>query len=244
VTDQAYDRIGAGYAGRRRADPRLAGLITQALGGAETIVNVGAGSGSYEPADRFVVGVEPALTMIRQRRAGAAPVARGQAEALPFADGVFAAALAVLTIHHWRDWRAGLLEMRRVSRGRIVLLTWDPASEGFWIRDYFPELLAQDRQRFPDLRAIADTLGGAQVLPVAIPHDCADGFMGAYWRRPSAYLEAGVREAMSSFALGGGGSALARLSADLASGDWNRKYGNLLEQEELDLGYRLIVAGA
>jgi SAM-dependent methyltransferase len=242
--EQEYDRIGAGYSLRRRPDERLARHIRLALGDAKTILNVGAGSGSYEPSERMVVALEPAMTMIRQRTPEAAPVVRGHAEALPFDLRAFDAALAVLTIHHWHDWRLGVREMMRISRQRIVIFTWDPESEGFWMRDYLPDLLEKDRGRFPSLAAIQEETGPGQLVTVPIPHDCSDGFMGAYWRRPAAYLEPGVRQAISSLAVEGGHQGLARLAADLADGEWSRRYAGVSELEELDLGYRLLVASS
>jgi SAM-dependent methyltransferase len=179
AAEQRYDRLGLRYARRRRPDPRLAAVIWRALGEADSLVNVGAGVGSYEPRDRPVMAVEPALAMIRQRPASSAPSVRACAEALPFRDGSFGAALAVLSIHHWFDWRAGLREMVRVSRGRVVLLTWDPQSGSSWLSDYFPHVTDADRLRFPDLRAIREVLGETEIVPVRIPHDCTDGFMGA-----------------------------------------------------------------
>lgn len=237
-----YDRIGIGYARRRRPDARIAAQILRALGSAETIVNVGAGAGSYEPVERRVIGVEPAMTMIRQRVPAAAPVVRGCAEALPFATGAFEASLALLTIHHWSDWRAGLREMVRVARKRIVLFTWDPASEGFWARDYWPEFRENDRKIFPALPAIQEVTGVAEVIPIPIPHDCVDGFMGAYWRRPAAYLDPDVRQSISSFAAVDASVGLARLAADISDGTWERRYASISNLEELDLGYRLLIA--
>jgi SAM-dependent methyltransferase len=223
-------------------DPRLAAVIWGALGDAESIVNVGAGSGSYEPRDRRVVAVEPAIAMIRQRPALAAPVVRACAEALPFPDGSFGAALAVLTIHHWSDWRAGLRELVRVSRHRVALFTWDPQSDGSWLNDYFPHLVDADRLRFPRLTALQEILGEIETIAVRIPHDCTDGFMGAYWRRPSAYLDPGVRGAISSLANAASSVSLATLADDLNTGDWERKHGHVLKYQEIDLGYRLVVA--
>ena len=238
---QRYDRIGAGYALRRIADARLAAAISGGLGEPGGLLNVGAGAGSYEPIDRPVIAVEPSLAMARQRPARAAPVVRACAEALPFADRAFSAALAVLTIHHWSDWRAGLREMRRVSFDRVVVLTWDPHAEGSWLGDYFPRLLENDRLRFPTIAAIAEVLGAIDVVTVPIPHDCTDGFMGAYWRRPQAYLDPGVRSAISSLAAEDAHSCLATLADDLRSGAWARRHGDLLQRENLDLGYRLII---
>jgi SAM-dependent methyltransferase len=251
---QLYDRIGTDYRRYRRPDPRIARLVHAALGHARSVVNVGAGAGAYEPADRAVVAVEPSAAMIAQRPAGAAPAARASAEGLPFPDAAFDAALATLAVHHWSDWRAGLREMTRVARVRVVLLTWDSTSDRFWLtRDYLPELLALDRPAFPSIAALLDALTGAypvaEVIPVPVPSDCADGFLGAYWRRPAAYLDAGVRGAMSSFpklAARGDGAvvdqAMERLAQDLAVGMWAARHGELLARDTLDLGYRLVVA--
>lgn len=240
-----YDRIGIGYADHRRPDGRIAARIADALGPARTIVNVGAGAGSYEPADRRVAAVEPSAGMVRQRPDSAAPAVRATAERLPFRDRSFDAALAVLTIHHWADWRAGLREMRRVARGRVVLLTWDPEHPGFWlVREYFPQIPENDRRIFTSLAEIGAVLGPVDVHPVPVPADCSDGFLGAYWRRPEAYLDAGARGAISAFSrLDDVEGGLERLRADLADGTWRRRHGALLDRAELDIGYRLIVAG-
>lgn len=242
--NQTYDRIGAGYARARRADPRIAARILGALGEAATVVNVGAGTGSYEPADRPVVAVEPSSTMIRQRPAGSAPVVQASATDLPFRDGAFAAALAVLTIHHWPDRGRGLGELARVARDGAVLLTWDPESADFWLlRDYLPRVLEADRGLFPGIGELRAALGPVEVHPVPIPHDCEDGFLGAYWRRPRAYLDPGVQGGISTFATVAGLEAgLDRLRADLEDGTWERRYGGLLGREELDIGYRLVVS--
>ena len=239
-----YDRIGRGYAAYRRPDPRIAARIAEALGDARTVVNVGAGAGSYEPADRAVVAVEPSGEMIRQRAPSAAPAVEAAAEALPFATGSFDAAMAVLTIHHWADARRGLAEMRRVARGHIAILTWDPEHPGFWLtRDYFPEILPADRMTFPTLREIEAVLGPGEVRPVPVPADCSDGFLGAYWRRPEAYLDPGRRAAISAFArLDDVDARIGRLRADLADGTWQRHNGGLHGLPQLDIGYRLVVA--
>lgn len=238
-----YERIGRGYGELRRADPRLERLIAEALGDAASVVNVGAGTGSYEPAARGTVAVEPALVMIAQRPPGAAPCVRGYAERLPFGDGAFDAGLAVLTIHHWSDWRAGLRELVRVARKRVVLSTWDPEGEAFWLfKEYLPAMLELDRRRFPSLGALRGELGNLQARAVPIPHDCVDGFLGAYWRRPAAFLDPAIRRGISSFSPEYLDAGLARLAVDLESGAWTRKHGELLEQAELDIGYRLVVA--
>jgi SAM-dependent methyltransferase len=208
------------------------------------VVNVGAGAGSYEPTDRPVLAIEPAPSMIAQRARGAAPVVQASAVALPLRDGAFAASLAVLTVHHWPDRARGLREMARVARHRAVVLTWDPAASGFWlIEDYFPALAAIDRRIFPSLGELERVWGAIEVQPVPVPHDCVDGFLGAYWRRPAAYLDAAVRAAISTFTkLPEVESGLLRLRRDLDDGTWRQRHENVLERTELDLGYRLVVA--
>ena len=239
-----YDTIGVGYRALRRPDPRIAAAIVNALGPAASVVNVGAGAGSYEPDDRRVVAVEPSREMIRQRPAGAAPVVQASATALPFRAGAFDAALAVLTVHHWPDRAQGLAELRRVARDRVVILTWEPDATRFWlVEDYFPELVALDRGLFPTRDEMRRTLGPIEVHPLPIPHDCTDGFLGAYWRRPHAYLEATVRGAISTFSkLGDVEPGLSRLRNDLENDTWSRRHDSLLTRSDLDLGYRLVVA--
>lgn len=239
-----YDRIGHGYRRFRTPDPRIAALVREVLGDARTVVNVGAGSGSYEPTDRKVVAVEPSATMIAQRPAGSAPVIQASAEALPFEDQSFDAAMAVLTIHHWGNRAQGLRELRRVARQRVVILTHLPDAAPFWLTDtYVPEITAMDRGIFPSIAEIESVLGPVRVTPVPVPHDCTDGFLGAYWRRPEAYLDPDVRAAISGFAkLPETAERMERLRADLASGEWERANGSLREREAVDLGYRLVIA--
>jgi SAM-dependent methyltransferase len=241
---QLYDEIGVGYHAQRRPDPRIAALILHALAGARSVVNVGAGAGSYEPTDRRVVAVEPSPVMLRQRLPGSAPAVQGSATALPFRDGAFDAALAVLTVHHWPDRARGLAELRRVARDRAVIFTWIPDAASFWlVDDYFPSLGESDRALFDPLEAIGRILGPLDVSPVPIPHDCVDGFLGAYWRRPEAYLDPAVRGAISGFTrIGDTEPGVARLRSDLADGTWRRRHGALLTREALDLGYRLVIA--
>jgi SAM-dependent methyltransferase len=245
VRDQLYDRIGEGYVGARRTDSRIAERIWSALGDASTVLNVGAGTGSYEPTDRQVIAVEPSGTMRHRRPAGSAPCIGALAEALPFRDQTFDAAMAVLSDHHWSDPIAGLLQMRRVAR-RAVDFQWDDAwIPRFWlVRDYLPEMgeLARDGPSL-DERAAAI---GAQVEPVPIPWDCLDGFFPAYWRRPEAYLEEPVRRGTSVWARVGPeaeGRAVAQLRSDLASGAWRERNAELLGLDEADLGARLLIAG-
>jgi SAM-dependent methyltransferase len=237
----SYDTIGVNYAGLRRPDARIASAIAAALGPARSVLNVGAGAGSYEPADRRVTAVEPSLEMIRQRGAGAAAVVQARAEDLPFGDAAFDAAMAVLTVHHWADKAKGLRELRRVARDRVVVLTFDPAHRGAWLLDYFPELAALDDRQMPAMADYAAWLGPVEISAVPVPHDCADGFLFAYWRRPAAYLDPRIRAAMSSFwALGDPSDGLERLARDLDSGAWARRYADQLALDAYDAGYRLV----
>lgn len=240
-----YDRVAADYASVRAPDPRVHAAILEALSDSESIVNVGAGTGSYEPDDRFVVAVEPSAMMAARRAPGAAPCVRATAGALPFPGGVFDAALAVLTMHHWPDWRGGVHELRRVSRRRIVVFTWTPLAGPFWfVRDYLPSVYDRDRAAFPSPEEFARVAGGAaEIRAVPIPWDCTDGFLGAYWRRPEAYLDRRRTAAISALAerTPEVGAGLARLADDLASGRWAERNRALLGRETLDVGYRLLV---
>ena len=238
----SYDTIGVNYSDLRKPDTRIETLISNALGSAETVLNVGAGTGSYEPADRTVTALEPSAEMIRQRGPSAAPVVQGYAESLPFDDNSFQASMAILTVHHWTDKQKGLNEMRRVTRGPIVILTYDPAFRAFWLLDYFPELVALDETQMPRITDYEDWLGQVEVAPVAIPHDCTDGFLSAYWRRPAAYLDPRIRAAMSSFwKVGNVSEGLNRLERDVESGAWVQRNSSLLELDACDCGYRLVV---
>ncbi|MDO9353455.1 MAG: methyltransferase domain-containing protein [Solirubrobacteraceae bacterium] len=239
-----YDRIGHGYAVQRRADPRIAARIEAALGDAETVLNVGAGTGSYEPVGRQVLAVEPSAVMRAQRPADAAPCLAARADDLPFEDDQFDVAMAILSDHHWADPIAGLRELRRVAR-RVVVLQWDTLLDPspFWlVRDYLPEFAALAAGR-PSLQARADAIG-ATMTPVPIPHDCTDAFFPAHWRRPHAYLDESVRRSTSVWTRLGpriGARAVEALTTDLASGTWHHHNDHLLSLEELDTGARLLV---
>jgi len=238
-----YDTIGHGYVRTRREDPRVAARITAALEGCARIVNVGAGAGSYEPPDRRVIAVEPSAVMIGQRDPTKAPAVCASASELPFQDGAFDASLAVLTVHHWPDLARGLTELRRTTRKRRVILTFDTSVGNFWLTDYFPEILTLDEEMMPSLSEIRRHLGDFDTVDVPISHDCVDGFLGAFWRRPEAYLEAEVRNGTSVFSLMTDvDTGVKRLRTDLESGEWLKQYGGLLEKSELDLGYRLLIA--
>ena len=240
-----YDRIGVTYTTTRGEDPRLAAAIHDALGDAVTVVNVGAGTGSYEPADRKVVAIEPSAVMIAQRPPDAAPAVMATAEALPLADASVDAAMAVLTDHHWADRAQGLREMRRVARRRSVVFQHDPAvAERFWLtRDYLPTFVRRLRGKV--LADMLHELGDLELRPVPIPHDCRDGFLAAHWRRPHAYLDPAVRAGISVFAMlpeDEVATAVQRLRADLESGAWERRNADILDRDELDLGFRIVVA--
>lgn len=241
----AYDRLGVGYARHRRPDPRVATRIETALADARTVVNVGAGAGSYEPADRVVVAVEPSNVMLAQRPAGSAPAVRAVAEQLPLREKSFDAALCVFTVHHWSDAEQGLCELARVVRDRMVFLTWDAtAQRSFWLIDDYLRG-TEDATAFSDPRDLGSILRVERVAPLPVPADCTDGFYCAYWARPEAYLDPDVRAAISVFHLLDPAvcdRAVAQLRADLESGAWDARHGHLRERDELDVGYRLVVA--
>jgi len=236
-----YDKIGVNYSDLRKPDSRIEKLILKELGPAKTVLNVGAGTGSYEPTDRSVTAIEPSIEMIRQRSKSAAHVIQGSAEYLPFDDNSFDASMAILTVHHWTDKEKGLKEMLRVTRGPIVILTFDPLYQTYWLADYFPELGKLDGAHMPRITDFKEWLGPVDINPVLMPHDCTDGVMGAYWRRPAAYLDPKVRAAMSSFqAMDNVTTGLEKLANDLKSGAWERRYSELLDLDDYDFGYRLV----
>jgi SAM-dependent methyltransferase len=241
-----YDVIGQSYSGQRRTDPKIAARIWDALGDAETVLNVGAGTGSYEPPGRNVTAVEPSAVMRAQRPPSAARCIDARAEALPFADDSFDVAMAVLSDHHWTDPIKGLRELLRVGR-RVVVFQWDNTRTGdFWlVRDYLPEFVTVASAR-PSLVERARAID-AQMMPVPIPWDCHDGFFHCYWRRPHAYLRDSVRRATSVWSQVGPTAeqrAVAALGNDLDSGTWHERNAQLLSLDEADLGAQLLVAGA
>jgi SAM-dependent methyltransferase len=243
--DFDYERGGGtGYAQVRRTDPRIAARVHAALGDARTVLNVGAGAGSYEPEDRYLVAVEPAAAM-RAQRPRERPALDATAERLPFDDDSFDAAMATITIHQWADADAGLKELRRVSRGPVVILTFDAdAMRRFWLNDYVPEMIAGERARYPAIDHVAALLG-AQVVEVPIPFDCSDGFAEAFYGRPEALLDPAVRRAQSAWAFGSTAAnehGLGRLQTDLATGDWDARHGSLRTTPEFAGSLRLIVA--
>jgi len=246
VSEAAYDRMGVGYSAVRRPEPRIAARVEAALGDARSVLNVGAGSGSYEPAEREVTAVEPSRTMIAQRPPGAAPVIQATAEQLPFEDNSFDATMAMITIQHWSDVARGLAEMRRVARRRVVLLTFDgPVARELWLVRYFPSALTCHANAMPPIEGLTELLPGASVEAVPVPSECADGFFIAIWDRPELHLDPDVRRASSVWHMlpqGEIDEGLARLEADLESGRWDERYGHLRSQAELDVGLRLVTA--
>lgn len=245
--DVDYEHHGTGYAVHRRPDPRIAAVIHRALGGAHTVLNVGAGAGSYEPDDRYVVAVEPAAAMRAQRPVHRVPAVDAAAERLPFDDDSFDAAMATITIHQWPDLDVGLRELRRVSRGVVAIVTADgPALANFWLGDYVPELIAGEQRRFPPIEHVVDILGGtADVVTIPIPRDCVDGFAEAYYGRPEAFLDPEVRASQSAWTFLDRATVdhgLRRLADDLATGAWDRTYGDLRQQPEWLGAMRLIIA--
>jgi SAM-dependent methyltransferase len=244
--DFDYDRLGHGYANRRQADPRIAAVIHDALGTAKTVLNVGAGAGSYEPEDRHVIAVEPSATMRAQRPRQLSPASRGSSEARPFDDGAVDASMAILSVHQWRDREAGLKEMRRVTRGAVVILTFDPdAFDRFWLLADAAELAEVERRRFPSIASICAALGGTtETRVVSIPFDCTDGFAESFYGQPERFLEPAVRRAQSGWGLLDAGAEeriVSRLAADLASGLWDRRYGVLRSQPSFEGAVRLVI---
>lgn len=247
MTSPAYDRMGVGYTEVRRADPRIEARIHRALGDARVVLNVGAGAGSYEPRDREVIAVEPSPVMIDQRPAEAARAIQGVAEALPLEDDSVDATMGVFTLHHWDDVERGLAEVVRVTRRRLAFLTLDleTTAEMWLCRDYLPEIVEHDRRVFPTIGRLGELLPGLRIEPLPVPAGCTDGFCIALWDRPEAHLDPEVRRASSIWhqlpdevtARG-----LERLRADLDSGEWDRRYGELRGKRELDVGLRLVTA--
>ena len=243
-----YEASPVSYSGYRATDPCIAAQVHHALGEARHILNVGAGTGSYEPEDKYVVAVEPSASMRAARIAmGRAPAINAFATNLPFDDGAFDASMAMVTIHHWPDIACGLKELRRVTRRPIVLLTFDPeALASFWLADYFPELVTVEQSRFPSMSELESMLGGSCVVePVSIPLDCTDGFTEAFYGRPEAFLDEGIRRAQSCWSFLPAGrekELIEKFAADLAGGLWDAQFGHLRAQKQATYSLRLVTA--
>lgn len=241
-----YDRAGRTYSLTRQPDPRIRAVIEQALHSMATVANIGAGTGSYEPSNT-VIAVEPSQVMITQRRAEAAPAVRAVAEHLPIGTDAVDASIALLTVHHWSNLDAGVAEMIRVARRRVVILTWDDTVfRQFWLlREYLPAAAETDARLAVPITKLVSLLGTVSIQTVPVPHDCVDGFGGAYWRRPQAYLDETVRAGISMLALTPKpllAQGLERLRVELTNGAWARRHADLLDVPQLDLGYRLLVS--
>jgi len=244
--DFDYEAHGAGYAAIRRPDPRIEAMVHAALGQARTVLNVGAGAGSYEPADRHVIALEPAAAMRAQRAPGRVPAITGFAEALPLDDDAVDAVMAVMTVHQWSDLDRGLAELRRVSRGPVVVIAGDgPSLPRYWLNDYAPDLIAAEQRRYPPVEHIAARTGArAEVQAIPIPLDCTDGFTEAFYGRPERLMDPAVRKAQSSWGFAPEGTEarfVESLSADLASGRWDARHGHLRTQASFESSMRLIV---
>jgi SAM-dependent methyltransferase len=244
-----YDTIGQAYVAHRRSDPRWEALVAEQIGAAQVVVNVGAGTGSYEPADcsRTVVAIEPSSVMLSQRPSGAAPAVRASASALPLPTGWADVALGVCTVHHWDDWKAGLAEMQRVARRQVIVAIDFDLHATFWLlQEYLPEVGDHSRRCHPGADLIAEAIGATDVITLPVPRDMQDGVLGAYWCRPEAYLDPAVRANASGLALADP-AVIARgvgeLERDLSTGAWQRRHAELLTQDSIDLGYRLVVSG-
>ncbi len=245
--DADYGVIGAAYSRHRRPEPAIARVLEHALGPARTVCNVGAGAGAYEPLRRRVVAVEPSATMRAQRARGLGPAVAAVAEALPFGDGEFDAAMTTFSVHQWGDLEAGLAELRRVARSQVVVLTCDPDRlQRSWLAEYAPEVLAVEAERYPSLDRLRDGLGGSVASAVVpIPVDCADGFNEAYFGRPEALLDRAARRSCSAWSFVGGEvhERFERdLRRDLADGSWDRHHGHLRHQPTFDGSLVLVVA--
>jgi len=241
---EIYNEIGRRYTLGRRTDPNIATQIHDNLSDADSVLNIGAGTGSYVPKHIEVSAVEPSGAMINQRCRTAAPVTQSHAENLPFEDGSFSHSMTVLSMHHWKDRERAFNEIKRVTRKRFVAVTWDPDSKPFWLtRDYFPEIHDIDKSIFPCLSEFQSSFEHVAISVLKIPADCTDGFLGAYWRRPEAYLDELVRANMSTFSkISKLNDGLVQLQSDLEDGAWESQNRSILNSHFLDAGYRILIA--
>jgi len=242
-----YDKLGQNYSSYRQTDPGIAEYVNNALGDAKTVLNVGAGAGSYEPNDRYVIAVEPSLVMRKQRiKNDLFPAINARGDELPFDDNSFDATMAMITIHHWPDIDKGLKELRRVTKDQVIIMTFDPDKlDNFWNADYFPELIAVEKARYPTIEFIKKSLGGtSEVVPIPIPLNCVDGFQEAFYGRPEAFLEKEVRLSQSAWGFLSDevqNALVKRLKDDLKSGEWDRKYGHFRSEPTFTCALRMII---
>lgn len=239
-----YDDIGLGYNVTRRTDPKIAKQIEKNLVDATKIINLGAGTGSYEPLGVDLIAVEPSKLMIEQRAANAYPVKQAFADNLPFRSNYFSHAMTVLSMHHWQNRRAAFSEIKRVTTDKFVAVTWFPHLADFWLtKDYFPEIHQLDSQAFPSLDEFEAEFNSLEITPLLVPEDCQDGFLACFWKRPTAYLQQSVRKGMSTFSkIRNLDDGLWQLENDLKTGLWHKKNSHILESTELDVGYRIVTA--
>lgn len=243
-----YDKLGQKYSGYRQTDPRIAEYVTAALGNAKTVLNVGAGAGSYEPAGKYIVAVEPSSVMRSQRlQNGKVPAIDAKADNLPFDDNSFDASMAMVTVHHWPDMDKGLKELRRVTKGQVVIMTFDPDQlDNFWNASYFPDVIEVEKARYPTIDFIKNSLGGnCDVIAIPIPLDCVDGFQEAFYGRPEAFLEKEVRLSQSAWGFVSKEreeEMVKLLEDDLKSGEWDRKYGHFRTQPTFTCALRLVIS--
>ena len=243
-----YDKLGQKYSGYRQTDPSIAKYVFDALADAATVLNVGAGAGSYEPTDKYVVAIEPSIVMRSQRiQNGKMPAINAKADNLPFDDNAFDASMAMITVHHWPDMDKGLKELRRVTKGQVVIMTFDPDElDNFWNVHYFPELIEVEKARYPTIDFIKNALGGnCEVVEIPIPLDCMDGFQEAFYGRPEAFLEKEVRLSQSAWGFLEKGieeKLVQSLQDDLNSGEWDRKYGHFRTQSTFTCALRLVIS--
>jgi len=241
-----YDGSKVDYVSYRQTDPVIEAQIHRALGDAQTILNVGGGAGSYEPVDRYVVAIEPSVEM-RRKRSTTRPAVIGSAEQLPFDDKSFDASMAIFTIHHWKDLRRGLEEMRRVTRGPVVIVSCDPLRlYDFWMVEYGKEVLDIEARRYPAIDTVKGCFGeDTMVTSVSIPRDCRDGFQEAYYARPERLLDDHVRAAQSAWGFLSKDveqDIVHRLRTALRDGSWDRQFGHFRTAPTFEGSLRLIIS--
>ncbi len=242
--DAIYDQIGTGYTVSRCTDPHIETQIRSELVGAKRIINIGAGTGSYEPEDVDLIAVEPSIEMIKQRADTAYPVKQAKADNLPFPNNSFSHAMTILSMHHWDNREQAFAEIKRVTTDKFIAITWLPDTAPFWLtKDYFPEIYDIDREIFPSELELAKAFKNIEIKPLLIPNDCKDGFLACFWQCPEAYLQESVRAAISTFSkIENLDRGIKKLKTDLETGKWHKENAELLNKKFLDVGYRIITS--